>query len=285
MRIRFRHAVNAAGPWVDEVRRLEDPRAEPMARLSKGVHLVVPQPEPWQAAVTTPLPGGRVTFAVPWEGTLLLGTTDTEYTGSPSALEVEPADVDTVLAEAALALPTPLLARDRILHTFAGLRVLPRSDGSTAGAHREEVIEAGRAGMVSVAGGKLTTHRRIALKVLRHLPPFRHLQLTSAPLPGAGPLPSPPPAVEPEVWRHLTHLYGCEAPAVLEAGAEPIHPAGPDVWGQVHFAAEREWATTVEDVVRRRTTLAVRGLASAEVREAIAATLARAGVLKSADGS
>jgi glycerol-3-phosphate dehydrogenase len=91
--------------------------------------------------------------------------------------------------------------------------------------------------------------------------------------------------VEPAVWRHLTHLYGCDAPAVVEAGAERIHPASPDVWGQVRFAAEREWATTVEDVVRRRTTLAVRGLATAEVREAIAATLGRAGVLKSADGS
>lgn len=285
LRIRCRHTVNAAGPWVDEVRRLESPSVEPMARLSKGVHVILPQPETWQAALTTPLPGGRVTFAAPWEGTLLLGTTDTEYTGDPGAVRVEPGDTETVLAEAAVALPPHLLKRESVLCSFAGLRVLPRGDGSTAAAHREELIQTGPGGLVSVAGGKLTTHRRIALRVLRHLEPFRRLQLTSDPLPGAGPLPSRPAQVAPAVWRHLTHLYGSEALAVVEAGLEAVHPAGPDVWGQVRHAANQEWATTVEDVVRRRTTLEVRGLATPEVREAISATLAGAGVLESADGS
>src|ERR1700716_2830047 len=76
---RPRAVVNAAGPWVDEVRRLEDPAARPMARLSKGVHVLVEHDRPWGAALAVPLERGRVAFAVPWQGVLLLGTTDTEY--------------------------------------------------------------------------------------------------------------------------------------------------------------------------------------------------------------
>jgi glycerol-3-phosphate dehydrogenase len=282
--VRCRAAVNAAGPWVDAVRRLEDPRAQPIARLSKGVHVLVDQPERWAAALTVPMDRARVAFAVPWEGMLMLGTTDTEYEGDPAAVAAGPEDVDAVLAEAAIGLPADLLRRELIRYTFAGLRVLPRAAGDTARAPREEVIRTGPAGLVSVAGGKLTTHRRIALHVLRRLEPFRRVRLSPDPLPGAGAVPTRPEAVEPAVWEHLVHLYGDQAGRVAEAGPEPIHPAGPDVWGQVLHAADREWARTVEDVVRRRTTLEVRGLATPEVRRRIAATLARRGVFHPVDG-
>ena len=285
--VRARAVVNAAGPWVDAVRRLEDPQARPLARLSKGVHVVVdPCEEKWGAALTTPLPDGRATFAVPWEGMLLLGTTDTEYTGDPAAVAAEPADVETVLREAAVALPRSLLSPDRVRYSFAGLRVLPQGEGSTAEASREELIRSGRYGMVSVAGGKLTTHRRIALRVLHHMEAFRTVRLSSDPLPGAGALPGRPPDVEPALWAHLGHVYGSDALAVLKEGTgEPVHPSGPDVWAQVLYALDHEWALSVEDVVRRRTTLAVRGLATSEVRKAIAATLAERAVFNAADGS
>jgi glycerol-3-phosphate dehydrogenase len=284
LRVRCRSAVNAAGPWVDRVRLLEDPAAEPMARLSKGVHLTMRLDEPWHAALTVPIERGRVAFAVPWQGVLLLGTTDTEYEGDPAAVGVEPEDVDAVLREAAAGLPEELLARDRIRYAFAGLRVLPRVAGDTASAPRDEVVRVGPAGMVSVAGGKLTTHRRIAVRVLRRLDAFRRARLSADPLPGAGRLPPRPAEAEPAIWDHLTRLYGDLAAEILDAGADPVHPDGPDVWGQVLHAVDREWAATVEDVVRRRTTLAVRGLATPEVREAIAATLARRGVFQSVDG-
>src|SRR5215472_839740 len=276
--------VNAAGPWVDRVRVMEDPQAEPLALLSKGVHVIVEQSEPWHAALTVPLDRGRVAFAVPWEGSLLLGTTDTEYEGDPAAVSVSSEDVATVLSEASLGLPPDLLARERIRYSFAGLRVLPRVAGDTARAHREEIVKAGSAGMVSVAGGKLTTHRRIAVHVLQRLPAFRRVRVTSDPLPGAGPIPPRPAQVDPSVWEHLAYLYGDQAEKVALAGAERVHPNGPDVWGQVHYAIDQEWAMTVDDVVRRRTTLAVRGLATPAVRERIAATLAARGVFQSVDG-
>jgi glycerol-3-phosphate dehydrogenase len=282
--VRCRSVVNAGGPWVDEVRRLEDRRAQPVARLSKGAHVVVEPDQPWGAALTVPMERGRVAFAVPWEGMLLLGTTDTEYEGDPAAVAPEPADVETVLREAAVGLPPELLTRDRVRFAFAGLRVLPRATGDTAAARRDEIVSVGPAGMVSVAGGKLTTHRRIAIGVLRRLDAFRRARLGSDPLPGAGRLAPRPAEVEPAVWRHLTHLYGTEAGQVAAAGLEPVHAGGPDVWGQVHHAVDREWACTVEDVVRRRTTLAIRGHAGPEVREAVAATLVRRGVFQSVDG-
>jgi glycerol-3-phosphate dehydrogenase len=132
--------------------------------------------------------------------------------------------------------------------------------------------------MVSVAGGKLTTHREIALKVLRHLERFNSARLTSNPLPGAGPLPPRPSHVEPDVWNHLTHLYGDEVALILETGMlERVHPRGTDVWGEVVHAIEQEWAMTVDDIVRRRTTLEVRGQATPEVRERIAKMLASHG--------
>jgi glycerol-3-phosphate dehydrogenase len=254
-----------------------------MARLSKGVHLVLDRPEPWSAALTVPVDRGRVAFAVPWEGMLLLGTTDTEYAGDPGAVSPGPEDVDTVLAEAARGLPAELLRRERVRYAFAGLRVLPRVAGDTASAPRDEVISTGPAGMVSVAGGKLTTHRRIALGVLRRVQGFGRTRLSSEPLPGAGPAPERPAAVDPDVWFHLVHLYGDRAAAVAEAGPERVHPAGPDVWGQVAHAVDHEWARTVEDVVRRRTTLAVRGLATPEIRSRISATLSARGVFHAVD--
>jgi len=135
--------------------------------------------------------------------------------------------------------------------------------------------------MVSVAGGKLTTHRRIAMDVLRRLddPRARAHRLRDVPLPGAGPLPPRPSAISPPVWEHLRRHYGSEVAALLKYtesdpdAFEPVHPGGPDIWAQVHHAVRSEWATTVEDVVRRRTTLAVRGLATPEVRGRIAGVM------------
>src|SRR5439155_22025334 len=167
LEVRFDRAVNAAGPWVDHVRRLEDPNCAPVVRLSKGVHLVMPGVRDWQAALVVPLPRDRVAFAVPWLGMLLLGTTDTEYEGDPGAVSVTPEDVDTVLTEAAQGLPPELLRRDSIRYSFAGLRVLPEGEGDTALARRGHVVHVGPQGVVSVAGGKLTTHRQIAPHLLR----------------------------------------------------------------------------------------------------------------------
>ncbi len=152
-----RAVVNASGPWVDHVRRLEDPTAPPSVRLSKGVHVLVEGGADWTAALTIPHDKVRVSFAVPWEGMLLLGTTDTLHDDVSGPPAVTDADVDQVLREASVAVEG--LAPAVVRATFAGLRVLPIGDGGTATARRETVYSRGSGGMISVAGGKLTrTH-------------------------------------------------------------------------------------------------------------------------------
>jgi glycerol-3-phosphate dehydrogenase len=255
--VRAKQIVNAAGPWVDHVRRLEDPQAGPSMRLSKGVHVVVDGGEHWGAALTIPHDRVRVSFAVPWEGMLLLGTTDTEYTGSPGDVSVSDDDVTQVLSEAGVALDA--IGPPRA--TFAGLRVLPGGDGGTASAKRETVFSTGPTGMVSVAGGKLTTYRRIALDALAHAG-VRGLSRRPRPLPGATGLEhiAWPVELDSATRAHLLQLYGSLAVEVLAPAVEdpsllePIVAGRPDLRAQDLYARTHEWARTDEDVVRRRTT-------------------------------
>jgi glycerol-3-phosphate dehydrogenase len=282
--VEARHVVNAAGPWVDHVRRLEDPSAGMSVRLSRGAHVLVPAVDDWQAALTIPQDDVRVTFAVPWSGMLLLGTTDEPYEGEPADVHPEAADAEQIVAEASLALDRPLAASD-VRASYAGLRVLPSGDGESVHARRETVFSRGPGGMLSVAGGKLTTYRRIALEALERLRPdlgLRQLDTRPWPLPGAAHLDhvSLPSGLEPDVRTHLLHLYGSLAPEVLvPASADPallerLSPDGPDIAAQAVYATTHEWARGVEDVLRRRTTLFYRGLAGHAASSRVAALLA-----------
>jgi glycerol-3-phosphate dehydrogenase len=282
--VRARAVVNATGPWVDHVRRLEDPAAKRSVRLSKGAHVLLPLEGDWGAALTIPQDAARVTFAIPWEGMLMLGTTDTLFEGDPAEVEATEEDVATILDEAAVALEPSLLHRERVRAAFAGLRVLPGGDGDTVNARRETVYSRGPGGMLSVAGGKLTTYRRIALDTLEHLRAdlgLHRLDRSPWPLPGATGLDSValPPELPPATREHLVRLYGSLAPDVVAparldpALLEPLHPDGPDIAAQAVYAASDEWANSPEDVLRRRTTVWLRGLATDEVRERVSAVL------------
>jgi glycerol-3-phosphate dehydrogenase len=263
VRISAKAVVNASGAWVDHVRRLEDARAEPSVRLSKGVHVLVEGGQDWAAALTIPHDKVRVSFAVPWEGMLLLGTTDTLHDGDPGGLTVTDEDVEQVIAEASVAVEG--LQPGDVRVSFAGLRVLPVGSGETATARRETVFSRGAGGMVSIAGGKLTTYRRIALDALEHLRAdlgLHSLDRRPRPLPGAAGLSHVPfpDELRPETRTHLLDLYGSLAADVLTPAREdpsllePIVPGCLDLRAQEVYARECEWAVTDEDVLRRRTT-------------------------------
>jgi glycerol-3-phosphate dehydrogenase len=255
--VQARRVVNAAGPWVDRVRQLEDEHARPSVRLSKGAHVLVDGARDWSAALTIPHDKVRVSFAVPWEGMLLLGTTDTLYDGEPETVAVTDEDVEQIVREASVGVEDvgPVRA------TFCGLRVLPGGSESTANARRETVFSTGPTGMVSVAGGKLTTYRRIALDALDQLG-VRHLSRRPRPLPGATGLDRIgwPVELDAPTRAHLIHLYGSLAPEVLAPALddpsllEPLVSGRPDLRAQALYARAREWALTDEDVLRRRTT-------------------------------
>jgi len=294
--VRARAVVNATGPSVDRVRRLEDTHARPSSRLSKGIHVLVPLEHAWSAALTVPHDKVRVSFAVPWEGMLLLGTTESLFDGDPDELRVTGEDVDAVLAEAAVALDGTFLRPDAIRATFAGLRVLPHDGGDTVTARRETIFLRGPAGMLSIAGGKLTTYRRIALQALAALRSELRLGKVATapvPLPGAADADSVSralarryPTLEPRVRDHLARLYGSLAEEVVAAGRgdeallAPLAAGAPDVGAQVVYARDREWACTTEDVLLRRTTVGYRGAATPEVVARVEAIREAGGVAR-----
>jgi glycerol-3-phosphate dehydrogenase len=296
--IAARLVLNATGPWVDHLRRMEDPNAAPSIRLSKGAHLVMRQRQPWRAALTIPIDRYRVSFALPWEDHLLLGTTDEPYEGDPADVRATSSDVSQILHEAAHAVDEAHLVREDITYSYAGLRVLPLGDERvTSATKRETVLTYGRGGMLSVAGGKWTTYRHIGRAVLARIAKDRRgalgRDMTEAPrivpLPGLG----APAAVahrlridrtdgermDDAIARNLATHYGTLAFDLARmirddpALGHRIHPSGPDVWAQVTYARDHEWACTVDDVVRRRTTLTVRGLDDATVRDKVAQLL------------
>ncbi|MBD0740842.1 glycerol-3-phosphate dehydrogenase/oxidase [Streptomyces sp. CBMA152] len=292
--VNARLVLNATGPWVDHLRKMEDPDAAPSIRLSKGAHLVLKRTSPWKAALATPIDKYRITFALPWEDMLLLGTTDEEFEGDPGDVAVTEKDTAQILDEAAFSIRDQQLSRDLITYSFAGLRVLPGGPGDTSKAKRETVVTEGRGGMLSVAGGKWTTFRHIGRTVMKKLEalPGRPLGDDFEPiseLPGKLPLPgianpravahrlmvdgpAPGPRMAADTAKHLATHYGSLSFDIARmanedaALAERIHPDAPEIWAQVVYARDHEWAETADDVLRRRTTLTIRGLATDEIR-------------------
>ncbi|MEU9403307.1 glycerol-3-phosphate dehydrogenase/oxidase [Streptomyces sp. SID4985] len=295
--VNARLVLNATGPWVDHLRRLEDPNAAPSIRLSKGAHLVLKRTAPWKAALATPIDKYRITFALPWEDMLLLGTTDEEYEGDPGDVSVTEKDIAQILDEAAFSVRDNQLRRELMTYAFAGLRVLPGGPGDTAKAKRETVVTEGRGGMLSVAGGKWTTFRHIGRTVMRKLQELPGHPLGDdfepvstlprrLPLPGvANPRavahrllvdrPAPGPRMGADTARHLATHYGSLAFDIARLAneqpelAERVHPDAPEIWAQVVWARDHEWAETPDDVLRRRTTLTIRGLATDEIRAGV----------------
>ncbi|MEV7193072.1 glycerol-3-phosphate dehydrogenase/oxidase [Streptomyces sp. NPDC093510] len=292
--VNARLVLNATGPWVDHLRKMENPDASPSIRLSKGAHLVLKRTAPWKAALATPIDKYRITFALPWEDMLLLGTTDEEFEGDPADVSVTEADTAQILDEAAFSIRDQQLSRDLITYSFAGLRVLPGGPGDTSKAKRETVVTEGTGGMLSVAGGKWTTFRHIGrtvMKKLESLPghplgddyePISELP-KKLPLPGiANPRavahrllvdgPAPGPRMAADTAKHLATHYGSLSFDIARLAnenpelAERVHPDAPEIWAQVVYARDNEWAETADDVLRRRTTLTIRGLATDDVR-------------------
>lgn len=164
-----RVVFNAAGVWVDDVRRQADASAKPLVTVSRGSHIVVDRRFlPGDAALMIPRTAdGRVLFGIPWHGRLIVGTTDVPVDGPqwepiPSAAEIE------FILETARDYLATAPARSDVLATFAGLRPLfaPHPEGATRTISREHEIVIEHGNFVTVTGGKWTTYRRMALDAL-----------------------------------------------------------------------------------------------------------------------
>lgn len=169
--IKADYVVNAAGPWVDEVRKIDSLETEQNLVLSKGVHLVFPYARfPVGQSVYFDAPGGRMVFAIPRGNTTYAGTTDTLYKGTPAQATIEQEDLEYILKACNNMFPGLALRADDVLSSWTGLRPLIAKPGKgTAELSRKDEIFISPTGLVSIAGGKLTGYRRMAQKVLKTL--------------------------------------------------------------------------------------------------------------------
>jgi glycerol-3-phosphate dehydrogenase len=271
--LRARVFVNAAGPWVDAVRRLDDPAVAPCVRLTKGVHAVVPRTAlPVSDWMVLSDAAARLVFVMPHERYVVVGTTDTDYHADAGAVAANESDLSYLLGVLGESLPGIKLTREDIASSFAGLRALVLDgEGSRAPStvSREEVVLESASGLLTVAGGKLTTHREIAEKLVTRLTrelnhPTTGCATVVTPLPGARfgePSDADSEALEalPRTTREtLAARYGSRAvlPARLAAAdralAAPIASGCPVIGAEVIHAVRNEMALTLADFMVRR---------------------------------
>ena len=240
--IQAKSVINATGAFSDAVRRIDDSTAEPMIAPSQGVHIVLDRSFlPGDSAIMVPRTSdGRVMFAIPWNGSTLVGTTDTPVTKAelePVAMEQE---IQFLLSTAARYLARDP-SRSDIKSIWAGIRPLVKAGagGNTAALSRDHTIHVSNSGLLTIAGGKWTTYRRMAKDVVNHAAMLAKLD---------------------------------ERPCVTEDLA--IHRA--DSGDEVLRAVRQEMARTVDDVLSRRTRLLMLDAQAAIAKApAVAAAMAK----------
>jgi glycerol-3-phosphate dehydrogenase len=273
VRVRARAVVNAAGPWVEALRALEDPGAQPLLHLSKGIHVVLPAERlPVRNMVVVGTQDARSMFVIRRGPVVYAGTTDTSYSrGAELWPEVTTADVEYVLEPLPRYFTTDPVKVEECVAAWAGLRPLVAEPGkSPSEISRRDEILIGAAGVVTIAGGKLTGYRPMARRAVDTL-----CELLGVVPHDPGPEPALPGGAfdgdldalasrlakecalpERAAWR-LARLYGSEAAAVaacasgaLAAGAEEVRA------GEVDWAVRQEGAATLEDFLYRRARVA-----------------------------
>ena len=279
LEVRTASVINAAGVWADEVRSLDEGVNPDTIRPAKGIHITVP----WDKvrndiAAVIPVPGDkRSVFVVPWGDFTFIGTTDTDYDGPVDDPQCTPEDVDYLLGAINGAVVEPL-GRDDVLGTWAGLRPLVKQtdSGRTADLSRRHQVVHSASGVVTVSGGKLTTYREMAADTVDHLlahaltsPAVRNrvrrrshtkrLRLRGAAGYETQLAAAPTEGLDADTMAHLANRYGGEAPVVIDlvrhdpSLGSPIIDGLPYLAAEVVHAVRHEMATTVDDVLSRRT--------------------------------
>jgi glycerol-3-phosphate dehydrogenase len=268
--------VSATGPFCDGLRRMANPELAPRLRLSKGAHILFAQESlPIASPVVIPKTAdGRVLFIAPWQGRVLVGTTDEELAPDQEVC-VTREDVEYLLREVNSLLAHSLRA-DQIVSGFAGVRPLVLSSASrgTSKLARDHVVEAdSRSGLVSIMGGKWTTYRAMAEDAID----AAEKQLNGNPSPCRtqnyclfGSQDYSPEytrtlqtryRISDETAQHLSAKFGTAASNVLDIAKadpeleQPLIEGGPVLRAEVIFSARHEMASTIEDVLARRTGL------------------------------
>ena len=167
--INAKKVINAAGPWVDEVRKKDYTRNNKQLRLTKGVHVVIDQSKfPLRQAVYFDTEkDGRMIFAIPREGKAYVGTTDTFYDNDKTKPLTTQEDRDYLIDAINYMFPDVNVKDEDIESTWAGVRPLILEDGKDPSEiSRKDEIWEGKSGLLTIAGGKLTGYRHMALEIV-----------------------------------------------------------------------------------------------------------------------
>jgi glycerol-3-phosphate dehydrogenase len=260
-------------------------------RLVQGSHIVVRKLYDHDRAYMFQNSDGRIVFAIPYQDDFtLIGTTDRDYDGDPAKVKASTEEIEYLCASVSEYLTKQVRPQD-VVWAYSGVRPLYDDGASEAkAATREYVLELDTPGgvpLLSIYGGKITTHRRLAEEVLEHLAPYLHGTKAAegwtakAPLPGGDMDVFAIPALTAELVRlypfltsehasRLAHAYGTRARTWL-GQAKSLADLGQSFGAtlterEVSYLLENEWARTTEDIVWRRSKLGLR-MSKAEIAD------------------
>jgi glycerol-3-phosphate dehydrogenase len=271
--IRARAFVNATGPFSDVVRQLASGNVAPRMHPSKGVHILLPLDgfSNNDALLVPKTEDGRVIFAIPWNGRLLVGTTDTGYTPGEEMV-VTRDEIEYLLRQLNPYLNSPLTA-DHVVSGYAGVRPLVAAQGvtDTKKLIRDDEVEFDeQTGLVSILGGKWTTHRMMGQETIDKVQEYLGGPVVSSSTPDHPLIGSS--GYHWDYWQalandlnlsahtaqHLAQKYGTAVPNVLELAngdqslLSPLVDGQAPIRAQVVYAVRQEMALTIEDVLARR---------------------------------
>jgi glycerol-3-phosphate dehydrogenase len=263
-----RQIVNASGQWA----------AVSGCRLTKGVHLILPQVLGNEALLLTAKSDGRVFFMIPWYGLTLLGTTDTDYTGDVGQVCVDGTDVNYLLTEANRVLATHWTEAD-IIGRYAGLRVLKQGSKATPSAlSRDWELKIAGNGVLTSVGGKITSAREDAAQIVNLL--CKNLGIDAPCATNGRPFPWLPDrdyrlwaeaamdeavalGIDTESAQWLIRRHAKRVPMIFQlieqdaALAQRITPTLPFICADLVFCAGHEMVVHLEDLLRRRIPLLI----------------------------
>lgn len=277
--------VNACGVWMDKLCKADDPSASTHIRPAKGAHIVIARNRIPTVDVALLFASGagdnRSLFFIPWYEATIIGTTDTDYNGDLDAPRASESDVDYILDATRRVFPSANLTRKDIISTYAGLRPLINTGGrSTKDISRNHKIFESPSGLISIAGGKYTTYRRMATEVVdkvaeRLKKTYRSCCTDSiylSDIDAAGGIDKLTEEVarrasdyglEQDVAVHLVENYGAAAMKVLDIVAERKELAErcasnlPFILAEAAYAIKHESVLHLEDFLVRRTRAAL----------------------------